>query len=75
MSVYNLELDSLVDIGFVCSVCQNDFESPITDCICCDKCKRWFHLNCCGISEYEFNFYVNNKDPFYCIDCVKNLGF
>ena len=25
MSAYNLELDSFVNIGFVCSVCQKDF--------------------------------------------------
>ena len=74
MSVYNLDLDSLVDIDFVCSVCQNDFEPPKTDCICCDKCEKWFHLDCCGVSEHEFNFYVNNEDPFYCVDCVNNLG-
>ena len=30
-------------------------------------------VNCCGISENEFNFYVNNEDPFYFIDYVNNL--
>ena len=40
MSVYNLELDSLVDIDFLCSVGQYDFEPPKTDCICCDECER-----------------------------------
>ena len=52
MSTYNLELNSLVNIDFVCSVCQKDFESPKTESICCDNCDRWFHLNCCGISEH-----------------------
>ena len=74
MSVYILDLDSLVDIDFVCSVCQNNFEPSKTDCICCNECERWFHLSCCGISKHEFNFYVNNEDPFYCIDCINNLG-
>ena len=27
----------------------------------------------CGISEHEFNFYANNEDSFYCIDCVEEL--
>ena len=45
MSVYNLELNGLVDIDFVCSVCQKDFEPPKTDFICCDKYERWFYLN------------------------------
>ena len=40
MSVYNLELDSLVNIDIVCSVCQKDFELPKNDCICCNKCER-----------------------------------
>ena len=66
MTVYNLWLDSLVDIDFVSSVCQKDFELPETDCICCNKCEKWFNLNCYGISEHEFKFYVNNKDLFYC---------
>ena len=66
MTVYNLQLDSLVDIDFVSSVCQKDFELPEIDCICCNKCEKWFNLNCCGKSEHEFKFYVNNKDLFYC---------
>ena len=74
MSSLKLKLDRLVDLESVCSVCQKDFEPPKTNCICCDSCEKWFHFSCCGISEHEFNFYVSNEDPFYCIDCVNNLG-
>ena len=74
MSAYNLEFGRLVNNDFVCSMCQKDFEPPNTDSIYCDKCERWMHLNCCGISEHEFSFYVNNEDAFYCVDCVNKLG-
>ena len=57
----------------VCKVCENYFGTSNFEPIYCDGCKRWIHLNCCGISEHEFNFYVNNEDPFYCTYCVNEL--
>ena len=63
-----------IDVHNVCKVCHKNFETTNLDSTYCDKCMRWMHLNCCGIPEHEFHFYVNNKDPFYYIDCVNELG-
>lgn len=33
--------------------------------ICCDKCGKWFHSNCFGLSQTSANLLYN----FYCFDC------
>ena len=30
--------------------------------ICCEKCNKWFHDECLGLSESE----IDNIDEFYC---------
>ena len=51
MSDFNLELDSLV-----LSLCQKNLDPKKSDSICCDKCKRRFHLIFSGRSKRELNF-------------------
>ena len=79
MTSLKLKLDSLVNLECVCRVCQNDFEPPNVNSICCDNCERWLHVQCSDLNNYEYNFYRSNKDHFYCKDCVSeyelvNLG-
>ena len=35
--------------------------------ICCEKCNKWFHDECLGLSESE----IDNIDEFYCADCTE----
>ena len=70
MTSLKLKLDSLVNLECVCRVCQNDFEPPNVNSICCDNCERWLHVQCSDLNSYEYNFYRSNKDHFYCKDCV-----
>ena len=65
----------------VCKVCENYFGTSNFEPIYCDGCKRWIHLNCCGISEHEFNFYANNEElntvanNDYCKTCFKKFTY
>ena len=39
--------------------------------LCCEKCNRWYHDECLGLSESE----ICNVDKFYCAECTnKNKG-
>ena len=53
ISSLKLKSDSLVDFVCVCRVCQNDFEPPNVDSICCDNCERLLHVQCSDLNNYE----------------------
>jgi hypothetical protein len=39
--------------------------------LCCEKCNRWYHDECLGLSESE----ISNVNSFYCAECInKNKG-
>ena len=39
--------------------------------LCCEKCDRWYHDECLGLSESE----ISNVNSFYCAECInKNKG-
>ena len=63
-----------------CSLCnRNVIESGII----CDTCNKWCHPKCDGMSQKEFQYYVDNDDPniqWHCLYCTvkfnqKNIAF
>ena len=60
MTSLKLKLDSLVNLECVCRVCQNDFEPPNVNSICCDNCERWLHVQCSDLNSYEYNNLLNS---------------
>ena len=45
-----------------CRQCHNE----VTDnckALTCDRCNSWFHITCQNLSEYEYNFFINNILP------------
>ena len=63
-----------------CSLCNRN----VTDSgIVCDTCNKWCHPKCDGMSQKEFQFYVNTSDDpnvkWHCLYCTvkfhrKNIG-
>ena len=65
--------------------CQNCVEKYCVDCnkifpennqgsICCDKCSYWYHLDCSGLSDSEFEYHKSNPDAYWaCKKCIKNF--
>ena len=41
----------------------------------CDKCKQWFHPECCGITEEEANVMaqMGSWEKWFCPDCEKHV--
>ena len=52
-----------------CPSCKNDVKHK-TNCICYDKCNKWFHLNCTKIRKNEFEIYcTENSFGWICENC------
>ena len=44
------------------------------DSICCEKCDRWYHINCTNLTNTAFNDYCDNKDKNWkCDICMLKL--
>ena len=52
-----------------CPSCKTEVKNK-TDCICCDKCNKWFHLKCTEIKRSEFEIYcIDNTFEWICENC------
>jgi hypothetical protein len=40
-----------------CGTCGNGFYKNSYKCIECDRCRRWFHTTCEGVSDQQYLFY------------------
>ncbi|XP_078507746.1 death-inducer obliterator 1 isoform X2 [Lissotriton helveticus] len=38
--------------------------------ICCDRCEKWFHGDCVGISEARWQLLEKNEEDYVCPNCV-----
>ena len=65
-----------------CKHCKKSFSHNNLDSICCDKCNRWFHSYCSGLSNSEFqsqvtdiskNWTCNSCNNKFCHKC--NIPF
>ena len=37
--------------------------------ICCDRCEKWFHSVCIGMSDKEYTSLTSQDEDWFCIDC------
>jgi len=42
----------------------------------CDKCDKWFHPECCSITEEEANVMaqMGSWEKWFCPECEKTIG-
>ena len=61
-----------VDLG-LCPKCKKLKQG--TNMFQCDKCKRWHHPECCGITEEEANVMaqMGSWEKWFCPDCEKQV--
>lgn len=61
--------------GDSCRICQNNTvlgqsKDSMETAVLCGSCKFAFHLNCAGISDTFFLYYIKNKNqPWHCYAC------
>ena len=61
-----MELNSVEDTIFLCSICLETEHEHVDQLILCDgRCQRGYHWNCLGLSEAPV------EDPWLCHDCVE----
>ena len=65
----NWKCESCIDK--YCNRCNKTFPASNFDSICCEKCERWYHINCTNLTSSAFNDYCNNKDKNWkCNTCI-----
>ena len=53
--------------NYRCKICREEcLGFGIHDCIQCDICMRWLHLDCTELTIEEFNALSGNDSPFVC---------
>ena len=57
----------------VCGKCGKGFYSRSCKCIWCDKCNKWYHIACVGVSKREFEYFdqSDSSDTWTCQSCGK----
>ena len=45
-----------------CRVCKQEVLQD-SEAVSCDRCEQWLHLECSGLSKYEYDFYLKNPLP------------
>ena len=56
---------------YYCPPCNNKVKT--VDSICCDNCEKYYHLECSGLTNAQFDIYVADKDfTWYCKDCIED---
>jgi len=52
-----------------CPTCKTEVKNK-SDCICCDKCNKWFHFKCSKLRKSEFDIYcLDNSFEWLCENC------
>ena len=53
--------------NYPCKICRNDcLGFGIQDCIRCDSCLCWLHVECANMPNEQFETYANSEHPFTC---------
>ena len=60
-----------VHFKYPCKSCSKPCKNN-QDCIFCEICNLWLHLNCTELSLEQFTNYAASDLPFYCIECLKS---
>ena len=57
-----------------CIHCEKTFPENSLESICCDKCSYWYHLDCSGLSDSEFEHHLENpSDNWTCKKCINKF--
>ena len=53
--------------NYPCKICRNDcLGFGIEDCIQCDSCLCWLHVDCANLHIEQFESYANSEQQFIC---------
>ena len=55
-----------------CTKCRKACKKNVREgdeSICCDKCKKWVHFRCTGLSPEELNLFISTDNLFTCDRC------
>ena len=61
-------------LKFPCSICNKSVQKN-QNAIQCDKCDKWVHRKCEGMSIEKYNFHSNNETEFYCLYCTMKENY
>ena len=61
-------------LKFPCSICNKSVQKN-QNAIQCDKCDKWVHRKCEGMSIDTYNFHSNNETEFYCLYCTMKENY
>ena len=57
---------------FPCSKCLKNVNKNHR-AVCCDLCDQWIHIKCNYLNLNDYNKLKNDPDPFFCINCTKDV--
>ena len=57
---------------FPCSICPKNVAKN-HNAVCCDICNLWVCIKCNNITKYCYRKLQNDKKPWYCKKCIKNI--
>ena len=61
-------------IEYRCRICKNEVKQDYKS-VQCDLCNKWNHIKCVGISSAYYEKLQNDTNPWYCLNCSKELPF
>ncbi len=53
-------------------VCRKPYEDE--DMIGCDDCNEYYHIECIGMSQQEFQYFVDRDDEYFCKSCLEDAN-
>ena len=59
-------------VNFSCSICAEAIGDK-DDCVCCDKCNLWVHINCNNLDYMDYKYLGGNVDRWFCLKCNSQL--
>ncbi|XP_045215122.1 uncharacterized protein LOC123565320 [Mercenaria mercenaria] len=60
--------DKYDDASEACGICGK-FEKEDENWICCDACNIWYHKDCVGLDEDDFDYFLNLDAVYICPLC------
>ena len=65
----------LQKLDTLCRTCKGNIDDD--DCIQCDRCDGWLHLDCAGVGEEDWAYSNQNKKTifkYFCPLCLKDIA-
>ena len=58
--------------NFPCSICPKNVAKN-HNAVYCDICNLWVHIKCNNNTKYCYRKLQNDKEPWFCKKCIKNI--